>query len=150
VLDGRAERQTSLLAAARGTGIERLSEVSYRHSFGLFCGTVTQFLGFGPDRDEWKVMALGSDGDPAPFLEALRPLVRAREDGSFALALEYFEFYNQVRSADVLGPAGRDVRPAAASREGAHRPRSRSRGGLPDRLRGKGRRIRGGRTGRRR
>jgi carbamoyltransferase len=95
VLDGRAERQTSLLAAARGTRIERLSEVSYPHSLGLFYGTVTQHLGFQPDSDEWKVMALGSDCDPQPFLEAMRPLVRVRDDGGFALALEYFEFYNQ-------------------------------------------------------
>lgn len=95
VLDGRAERQTSLLAAARGTAIERLAEVSYPHSLGLFYGTVTQHLGFRPDSDEWKVMALGSDADPGPFLEAMRPLVRVRDDGGFALALEYFEFYNQ-------------------------------------------------------
>lgn len=95
VLDGRAERQTSLLAAARGTRIERLSEVSYPHSLGLFYGTVAQHLGFQPDRDEWKVMALGSDSDPAPFLEAMRPLVSVRDDGTFALALEYFEYYNQ-------------------------------------------------------
>lgn len=95
VLDGRAERQTSLLAAARGTEIERLSEVSYPSSLGLFYGTVTQFLGFRPDSDEWKVMALGSDADPGPFLDMLRPLVRVRDDGTFTLALEYFEFYNQ-------------------------------------------------------
>lgn len=95
VLDGRAERQTSLLAAARGTRIERLSEVSFPHSLGLFYGTVTAFLGFRPDCDEWKVMALGSDADPAPFLDALRSLVRVGEDGAFTLALEYFEFYNQ-------------------------------------------------------
>ncbi len=95
VLDGRAERQTSLLAAARGTRIERLSEVSYPNSLGLFYGTVTQFLGFRPDSDEWKVMALGSDADPAPFLDQLRSLVRVNEDGSFNLALEFFEFYNQ-------------------------------------------------------
>lgn len=95
VLDGRAERQTCLLAAARGTQIERFSEVSYPNSLGLFYGTVTQFLGFRPDSDEWKVMALGSDADPAPFLAPLRSLVRVKEDGSFTLALEFFEFYNQ-------------------------------------------------------
>ncbi|HEX8622596.1 MAG TPA: carbamoyltransferase C-terminal domain-containing protein [Allosphingosinicella sp.] len=95
ILDGRAERQTSLLAAARGTAVERLAEVSYPHSLGLFYGTVTQHLGFRPDSDEWKVMALGSDSDPRPYLDSMRPLVRVRDDGSFALALEYFEFYNQ-------------------------------------------------------
>ena len=94
VLDGRAERQTSLLAAARGTQIELHSETSYPNSLGLFYGAVTQFLGFRPDSDEWKVMALGSDADPAPFLEQMRSLVRVNGDGSFNLALEFFEFYN--------------------------------------------------------
>ncbi len=43
----------------RGAEVEILAEVDFPHSLGLFYGTVTQFLGFKPDSDEWKVMALG-------------------------------------------------------------------------------------------
>lgn len=95
ILDGRAERQTSLVAAARGTEVDRLAEVVYPHSLGLLYGTVTQFLGYRPDSDEWKVMALGAFAKDARFHDALRSLVRVRDDGTFRLALEYFEFYNQ-------------------------------------------------------
>ena len=96
VLDGRAERQTSLIGAARGVKVERLAEVAFPHSLGLFYGAVTQFLGFRPDSDEWKVMALAAYGDPdSALVERLRPLVSVASDGTFALALEHFEFFNQ-------------------------------------------------------
>jgi carbamoyltransferase len=96
VLDGRAERQTSLLASAKGTKIERLQEVSFPHSLGLLYGTITQFLGYRADSDEWKVMAMGSHQDPNNrYLDILRDIVHVRDDGTFRLDLSYFEFYNQ-------------------------------------------------------
>ena len=67
IMDGRAEADF-LLAAANGVAIDNLVEVNYPHSLGLFYGTITQFLGFRPDSDEWKVMALGSDTPGENFL----------------------------------------------------------------------------------
>jgi carbamoyltransferase len=95
VLDGRAEKQTCLLARAQGASVEPLAEVSFPHSLGLFYGTITQFLGFTPDSDEWKVMALASYA-PADneYASKLRKLIEVNEDGTFSLALEYFEFFN--------------------------------------------------------
>ena len=95
IMDGRAEKQTSLLAVARGADIEPLCEVDFPHSLGLFYGAITQFLGFKPDSDEWKVMALAAFADSDnDLLDPLRGLVRVNDDGSFELALEYFAFYN--------------------------------------------------------
>jgi carbamoyltransferase len=96
VLDGRAEKHTSLLGRAQGVKLDSLQEVRYPHSLGLFYGAVTQFLGFRPDSDEWKVMALASYADADnEFLEPMSQLVRVERDGTFELALEHFEFYNQ-------------------------------------------------------
>jgi carbamoyltransferase len=96
VLDGRAERQTSLLASAEGTKITRLNEVAFPHSLGLLYGTITQFLGYRADSDEWKVMAMGSHQDPENrYLDLLRQMVHVNDDGTFRLDLSYFEFYNQ-------------------------------------------------------
>ena len=64
ILDGRAETNTGLLAVGRGAEIEVLEEIEFPHSLGLFYGTITQFLGYRPDSDEWKVMALGSGRGP--------------------------------------------------------------------------------------
>lgn len=95
VLDGRAEKQTSLLAVGRGTKVEKLTEVSFPHSIGLFYGTITQMLGFKPDGDEWKVMALASyaSGDNE-YYPILKSLVHVDDDGSFEMALDHFEYHN--------------------------------------------------------
>ncbi len=96
VMDGRAEKQTGLLAQADGVDIETLEEIRFPHSSGLFYGAMTQFLGFTPDSDEWKVMALASyaDGDNE-YLDDLGRLVRVSNRGTFELSLECFEFFNQ-------------------------------------------------------
>ena len=95
ILDGRGEKQTGLLAVGRGTEIEILDEVNFPHSIGLFYGAVTQFLGFRPDRDEWKVMALSSYANwDNPYYRELSRLVEVDENGKFRLDLHFFEFYN--------------------------------------------------------
>ena len=96
-MDGRGEKHTGQLGVARGHEVEVFEEILYPHSIGLFYGAVTQFLGFKPDADEWKVMALGSYADADnEFYEDLAGLVRVDDRGRFDLALDYFEFYNLV------------------------------------------------------
>jgi carbamoyltransferase len=95
VLDGRAEKSTGMLGRATGIDVETLAHVDFPHSLGLFYGAVTQFLGFTPDSDEWKVMALASYADPDnEYFEDLSSIVHVRDDGTFALDLSWFEFYN--------------------------------------------------------
>ncbi len=95
ILDGRAETNTGLLAVGRGADIEVLEEIDFPHSLGLFYGAVTQFLGFKPDSDEWKVMALGAYAEPnEAYYNALSNAITVNPDGTFEVALEYFEFHN--------------------------------------------------------
>ena len=112
ILDGRGERQTGLLAAGRGTEIDILEEVDFPHSIGLFYSAVTQFLGFRPDRDEWKVMALSCYADwDNPYYTELSKIVEVDEKGRFSLDLHFFEFYNfwdrrmySDKLVGILGP----------------------------------------------
>ncbi|MEO8425107.1 MAG: carbamoyltransferase C-terminal domain-containing protein [Actinomycetota bacterium] len=95
VMDGRGETLTDQAGIFSGSRVEVTSEVHYPHSLGLFYGMVTQFLGFKPDSDEWKVMALASYADPmGDTYDRLSKLITVEEDGTFRLALEYFEHYN--------------------------------------------------------
>jgi carbamoyltransferase len=95
ILDGRGERQTAQFARGKGAHVEKLGETRFPHSLGLVYGAMTQFLGFKPDGDEWKVMALGSFAPGKNrFTEAVRNLIRVDDDGNLHVALEYFEFYN--------------------------------------------------------
>jgi carbamoyltransferase len=95
ILDGRAERKTGMLGRARGTELEILQETNFPHSLGLLYGAVTQFLGFRPDSDEWKVMALASYAEADnEYLEPMRRLVEVQRDGGFSVDLSYVAYYN--------------------------------------------------------
>lgn len=87
--DGRGERQTTFWGRAGDGGIAALGSVQYPHSLGLFYGLVTQYLGFRPDSDEWKVMALAAyeSGADTRYYTVLRDLVRTQPDGTFRLDL---------------------------------------------------------------
>lgn len=111
VLDGRGERTTGLLAHARGIELEILREIEYPHSLGLFYGAFTQFLGFRPDSDEWKIMALASYAEGEnEFLEPVQSLIDVDAHGSFRISLDFFQYYNSWdrrmysdRLVDLLG-----------------------------------------------
>lgn len=60
--DGRGERDTAYWGWADRNGLHKLGATYFPHSLGLLYGTVTQYLGFRPDSDEWKVMALAAYG----------------------------------------------------------------------------------------
>ena len=95
VVDGRGEIQTGMMARASGAKIEVIGENRFPHSLGLLYGAVTQYLGFKPDSDEWKVMALASYADAEnQCLAPMRKMVRVGDGEMFSIALEYFEFFN--------------------------------------------------------
>ena len=101
--DGRGERQTMLFALGNDAGLTTLDEVLYPHSLGLLYGLVTQYLGYCPDSDEWKVMALAAyaadDDDDDEYYEVLRELVEVRREGTFRLNLSMCGYHQP----DVYG-----------------------------------------------
>jgi carbamoyltransferase len=92
--DGMGERATTTWGtASRARGITQLGEVVLPHSLGMLYGTITQFLGYQPDSDEWKVMAMASYGRSDEYLERMRGLVQTYP-GSVAYHIDqrYFSF----------------------------------------------------------
>lgn len=87
-IDGRGEWATTALYAGRGNALEPLGSVGLPHSVGLLYAAVTEYLGFRRNSDEYKVMGLASYGDPAPFRQAARRLVRSLGQGRFEVAPE--------------------------------------------------------------
>ena len=112
--DGRGERETSILGIATPGGIVKLDSVFYPHSLGLFYAAFTEFLGFSPESDQWKVMALGAYGRHVPRLyEKVRGLVEVdAKTGRFALDLDMFGYHQP----DIYG--GRYCAPQLADRLG--------------------------------
>ena len=84
-LDGRGELAKTTYSVGRGAGLERIGQVNYPHSLGLLYERVTEYLGFLPSSDEYKVMALASYGKPT-YQDAFRSLIRVGEDGQYTIA----------------------------------------------------------------
>lgn len=111
-IDGHGENDTCFMGIGRGKEIVRHAEVPYPHSTGLFYGTFTDYLGFTPDVDEWKVMALSSFATKVNAYDArIRQLVTLTNRG-FELDLTYFDYYTFDRRptfysrkfVELLGP----------------------------------------------
>jgi len=97
-LDGVGEWATSTIGIGRENGIEILRELDFPHSLGLLYSAFTTYCGFKVNSGEYKLMGLapyGSVGSPRveKWKELiLSELVDLREDGSFLLNMEYFNF----------------------------------------------------------
>jgi carbamoyltransferase len=64
VMDGRgAWEATSIWRGSHGR-IEHIQTINWPNSLGIFYARFTEFLGFTPNADEWKVMGLAPYGKP--------------------------------------------------------------------------------------
>ncbi|ACY17561.1 carbamoyltransferase [Haliangium ochraceum] len=101
-IDGSGEWATSLLGHGRGSHIELFQQSWFPMSLGSYYEAITDWTGFQPNYDEGKTMGLAPYGDPEPYYERVRELVRVNEDGSIALDLSYFnhQFHAYRRYSD--------------------------------------------------
>jgi carbamoyltransferase len=88
-VDGFGDFASAGWGLGRGNGVEVEDRVYFPHSLGIFYQALTQFLGFPNYGDEYKVMGLAPYGEPT-FLQALRRIVRLRNDGGYELDLGCF------------------------------------------------------------
>ncbi len=91
-IDGFGEKDCMLFGHGKGTQIKTLFKQEFPHSLGCFYLAITEFLGFQPNSDEWKVMGASSYGDAKVYYKRLRDLFTLNGDG-FELDLSYFNFY---------------------------------------------------------
>jgi carbamoyltransferase len=63
VLDGRGAWEATSLWHGRGGNLEHVWTIPWPNSLGLFYAQFTQYLGFQPYSDEWKVMGLAPYGE---------------------------------------------------------------------------------------
>ncbi|MBI3252155.1 MAG: carbamoyltransferase [Candidatus Omnitrophica bacterium] len=91
-MDGVGEWTTSSLAVGTGNKMEMLSEIRFPHSLGLLYSAFTYYTGFKVNSGEYKVMGLAPYGEPKYKEVILSKLMDLKEDGSFKLNLEYFNY----------------------------------------------------------
>lgn len=91
-LDGVGEWATTTVSLGKSNKINILKEIHFPHSLGLLYSAFTYFLGFKVNSGEYKVMGLAPYGEPRFRDIILEKLIDVKEDGSFRLNMDYFNY----------------------------------------------------------
>ena len=91
-MDGVGEWETTTIGTGEDEIINLTQAINFPHSLGLLYSTITFFLGFKVNGDEYKVMGLAPYGKPKYADKILKELIQVEADGSFNLNLKYFTF----------------------------------------------------------
>lgn len=91
-IDGVGEWSTAAIGVGEGNRLRLLSELKFPHSLGLLYSAFTYYCGFKVNSGEYKLMGLAPFGKPT-FVDIIRKhLVDVKEDGSFWMNMEYFNY----------------------------------------------------------
>ena len=93
-IDGFGDFVSTTIGFYRDNKINKIQEVQFPHSLGLFYTAITQFLGFKKYGDEYKVMGLSSYGKPL-FYNEINQLVKFDDKKLFELNLKYFKHHDE-------------------------------------------------------
>jgi carbamoyltransferase len=104
-VDGVGEWTTTTLGIGRSqwegdsegrNEIELFTEQRFPHSLGLLYSTFTAWLGFRVNNGEYKVMGMSPYGQPR-YMDKMEKVFRLnKDDGSFMLNLDYFDFHRSA------------------------------------------------------
>lgn len=91
-MDGVGEWDTATIGVGKGNTIKLLKSLEFPHSLGLLYSAFTYFCGFKVNSGEYKLMGLAPYGKPIYKDAILKHLIDIREDGSFEMNLQYFNY----------------------------------------------------------
>jgi len=91
-MDGVGEWATASFGVGRGAEITLTRELRWPDSLGLLYSAFTYYTGFKVNSGEYKVMGLAPYGDPKYVPLIYEHLIDLKEDGSFRLNQEYFNY----------------------------------------------------------
>ena len=96
-VDGVGEWDTTTYGLGRGSDIDLLGEVRFPHSLGLLYSAFTYYTGFRVNSGEYKLMGLAPYGTPKYEAHIREHLIDLKEDGSFRLNMDYFDYASGLR-----------------------------------------------------
>jgi carbamoyltransferase len=91
-VDGVGEWTTTAIGVGKDNTVELTEELHFPHSLGLLYSAFTYYAGFTVNSGEYKLMGLAPYGEPKYVDVILRELIDLKEDGSFKLNMEYFNY----------------------------------------------------------
>lgn len=121
-IDGVGEWATTTFGHGKGHELGLLGQIDFPHSIGLLYSAFTYYTGFKVNSGEYKVMGLAPYGEPR-FVDAiLDKLMDLRDDGSFHLRMDYFDYMSGLRMTngrfdEVFGGPPRQAEAQLTQRE---------------------------------
>lgn len=91
-IDGRGESTSTMMAHGRENKIQKLQEIKVPHSLGHLYASITDYLGFKPFFDEWKVMGMSAYGHDT-YVKDFENILFLSEEKGYRLNLDYFGFH---------------------------------------------------------
>ena len=96
-LDGVGEWATTSAWLGNGAELDPLWQIDFPHSLGLLYSAFTYYLGFKVNSGEYKLMGLAPYGRPSYVNRIFDNLIDVKDDGSFRLNLDYFDYCTGLR-----------------------------------------------------
>ena len=113
--DGVGEWATTTVAIGKGNKLKILKEIHFPHSLGLLYSAFTYYIGFKVNSGEYKLMGLAPYGEPRYRSLILDKLLDIKDDGTFMLNQEYFNYstgltMTNTKFDNLFGQKPRDSR----------------------------------------
>jgi carbamoyltransferase len=107
-LDGVGEWCTTAWGVGNKNQLELKKQITFPHSLGLLYSAVTYHCGFKVNSGEYKLMGLAPYGRPVYAEKMLQHLIDVRDDGSFWMDMQYFNYCQGLtmtgdRFSDLFG-----------------------------------------------
>ncbi len=96
-MDGVGEWTTTSFGTGKDNKIQLAADIKFPHSLGLLYSAFTYYTGFKVNSGEYKVMGLAPYGEPKYIDIILQELIDVKDDGSFRMNMEYFDYPSGLR-----------------------------------------------------
>lgn len=121
-VDGVGEWATTTLGWGQGRRMQLVQELRFPDSLGLLYSAFTYFCGFRINGGEGKLMGLAPLGEPVYADQILAHLIDVKEDGSFRMNQEFFDYaagseMTSARFSTLFGGPPRRAESPIAQRE---------------------------------
>ena len=90
--DGVGEWSTTSYGVGSGSKLKMIADIKFPHSLGMLYSAFTYYTGFKVNYGEYKVMGLAPYGSPEYKNRIFENLIDLKEDGSFSMNMEYFNY----------------------------------------------------------
>jgi carbamoyltransferase len=100
-MDGVGEWATTSFGIGRDNNLDIFKEIHFPHSLGLLYSAFTYYTGFRVNSGEYKIMGLAPYGEPKFAQTILDRLIDLKDDGTFRLDLNYFDYCAGLRMTNV-------------------------------------------------